>query len=113
VALAAQAARCLGCGVPGCRNACPLGNRISDWLAAAAAGDWGHAADLALATNPLPEVCGRLCPHHRLCEGACARGRMEGVVTIGNLEGEILGRALAAGWTPPGPPPTAPGGART
>jgi glutamate synthase (NADPH/NADH) small chain len=103
-ALAAQAARCLDCGVPGCRNACPLGNRIPDWLAAAAAGRWSEAADLAQATNPLPEVCGRLCPQHRLCEGGCARGRMEGAVTIGAVEGAILGRALAAGWTPPGSP---------
>jgi glutamate synthase (NADPH/NADH) small chain len=102
--LARQAARCLDCGVPGCRNACPLANRIPDWLAAAAAGDWGHAADLATATNPLPEICGRLCPQHRLCEGACARGRMEGAVTIGNLEGLILDRAIAAGWRPPAPP---------
>lgn len=103
-ALAAQAARCLDCGVPGCRNACPLGNQIPDWLAAAAAGRWSEAADLAQGTNPLPEVCGRLCPQHRLCEGGCARGRMEGAVTIGAVEGDILDRALATGWTPPGPP---------
>jgi glutamate synthase (NADPH) small chain len=102
--LARQAARCLDCGVPGCRNACPLGNRIPDWLAAAAAGRWAEAAEIAQATNPLPEVCGRLCPQHRLCEGGCARGHMEGAVTIGTVEGSILDRALAAGWTPPGPP---------
>jgi glutamate synthase (NADPH/NADH) small chain len=99
--LARQAARCLDCGVPGCRNACPLANRIPDWLAAAAAGEWGRAADLATATNPLPEVCGRLCPQERLCEGGCARGRMEGAVTIGAVEGMILDRALASGWGPP------------
>jgi len=102
--LVRQAARCLDCGVPGCRNACPLGNRIPDWLAAAAAGHWAEAAVIAQATNPLPEVCGRLCPRHRLCEGGCARGRMEGAVTIGAVEGAILDRALAAGWTPAGPP---------
>lgn len=102
--LARQAARCLDCGVPGCRNACPLGNRIPDWLAAAAAGRWAEAAEIAQATNPLPEVCGRLCPQHRLCEGGCARGHMEGAVTIGAVEGSILDRALAVGWTPPGPP---------
>lgn len=102
--LARQAARCLDCGVPGCRNACPLGNRIPDWLAAAAAGRWTEAAEIAQATNPLPEICGRLCPQHRLCEGGCARGGMEGAVTIGAVEGSILDRALAAGWTPPGPP---------
>jgi glutamate synthase (NADPH/NADH) small chain len=99
--LARQAARCLDCGVPGCRSACPLANRIPDWLAAAAGGDWGRAADIATATSPLPEVCGRLCPQHRLCEGACARGRMEGAVTIGNLEAAILDQALARGWKPP------------
>ncbi len=104
VALARQAERCLDCGVPGCRTGCPLGNRIPDWLAAAAAGRWTEAAQIAQATNPLPEVCGRLCPQHRLCEGACARGRMEGAVTIGAVEGAILERALAEGWTPPGPP---------
>ena len=102
--LARQAARCLDCGVPGCRNACPLANRIPDWLAAAAAGDWGRAADIATATNPLPEVCGRLCPQHRLCEGGCARGRIEGAVTIGAVEGTILDRALASGWRPPAAP---------
>jgi glutamate synthase (NADPH/NADH) small chain len=99
--LARQAARCLDCGVPGCRNACPLANHIPDWLAAAAAGEWGRAADIALATNPLPEVCGRLCPQHRLCEGSCARGLMEGAVTIGDLEAVILDQALASGWSPP------------
>lgn len=102
--LARQAARCLDCGVPGCRNACPLGNRIPDWLAAAAAGRWAEAAEIAQSTNPLPEVCGRLCPQHRLCEGGCARGHMEGAVTIGAVEGSILDRALTAGWIPPGPP---------
>ncbi len=101
VQLARQAMRCLDCGVPACRNACPLANRIPDWLVAAATGDWRRAADVASATNPLPEICGRLCPQDRLCEGACARGRMEGAVTIGNLEGLILDRALAEGWSPP------------
>jgi glutamate synthase (NADPH/NADH) small chain len=103
-ALAEQAARCLDCGVPGCRNACPLANRIPDWLAAAAAGNWRDAADIAQSTNPLPEACGRLCPQDRLCEGGCARGGMEGAVTIGAVEGAILERALADGWSPPGPP---------
>jgi glutamate synthase (NADPH/NADH) small chain len=102
--LARQAARCLDCGVPGCRAGCPLANRIPDWLAAAAAGEWGRAADLATASNPLPEVCGRLCPQHRLCEGACARGRMEGAVTIGAVEASVLDLALASGWRPPAAP---------
>ncbi len=95
-----QAERCLDCGVPGCRNACPLGNFIPDWLEAAARGDWKTAGDLAHATSPLPEVCGRICPQHRLCEGACTRNQMEGAVTIGAVERTLAERALDAGWRP-------------
>ena len=69
----AQAARCLDCGVPGCRNACPLANRIPDWLQAVAKGDRAGAAAILAETTPLPEVCGALCPQHRLCEGGCTR----------------------------------------
>jgi len=103
-ALAAQAARCLDCGAPACRGACPLGNRIPDWLAAVAKGDIPGAATLAHETNPLPEVCGRLCPQQRLCEGACARGRMEGAVTIGAIEKALVDAAVAENWKPA--PPT-------
>ncbi len=97
---AEQAARCLDCGVPGCRNACPLGNPIPDWLAAAAAGDWATAGERVHAISPLPEVCARLCPQERLCEGACARTGMEGAVTIGAVEQVAAERALADGWRP-------------
>jgi glutamate synthase (NADPH/NADH) small chain len=99
-ALQLQAERCLDCGVPGCRNACPLGNFIPDWLQAAARGDWKTAGDLAHATSPLPEVCGRICPQHRLCEGACTRTQLEGAVTIGAVERTLAERALDAGWRP-------------
>ncbi|MCP4287126.1 MAG: FAD-dependent oxidoreductase, partial [Gammaproteobacteria bacterium] len=95
-----QAERCLDCGVPGCRNACPLGNFIPDWLEAAAKGNWKHAGELAHSTSPLPEVCGTICPQHRLCEGACTRSRMEGAVTIGAVERSIATRALTEGWRP-------------
>lgn len=95
-----QASRCLQCGVPGCRNACPLGNRIPDWLAAAAKGDIEKAAELAHTTSALPEVCGRLCPQHRLCEGACTRTKNDGAVTIGAIESYISDAALASGWRP-------------
>jgi len=95
-----QAERCLDCGVPGCRNACPLGNFIPDWLQAAARGDWKRAGDLVHSTSPLPEVCGTICPQHRLCEGACTRNRLEGAVTIGALERIIAKHALNAGWRP-------------
>jgi glutamate synthase (NADPH/NADH) small chain len=100
-ALAAeQAARCLDCGVPGCRNACPLSNSIPDWLAAVAAGDWVKAGQQVHAHSPLPEICARLCPQEQLCEGACARSGMEGAVTIGAIEQAAAERALAEGWQP-------------
>ncbi len=102
-ALQQQAERCLDCGVPGCRNACPLGNFIPDWLEAAARGEWKSAGDLVHATSPLPEVCGTICPQHRLCEGACTRTQMEGAVTIGAIERALSERALDAGWQPDKP----------
>lgn len=100
-----HADRCLDCGDPGCRNACPLGNFIPDWLEAAAKGDWQRAGDLAHATSPLPEVCGTICPQHRLCEGGCTRSLMEGAVSIGAVERSLVDQALNAGWHPPSPAP--------
>mgnify|MGYP001030629462 CR=1 FL=1 len=95
----AQAARCVDCGVPGCRNACPLTNRIPDWLQAMARGDTAGAAAILAETSALPEVCGALCPQHRLCEGACTRdgegeGLRNGAVTIGALERWLGAAAL-------------------
>lgn len=96
-----QAARCLDCGVPGCVNACPLHNRIPEWLEAVAKGEIETAARIAHATSPLPEVCGRLCPQHRLCEGACTRAQEgKGAVTIGAIERYLTDTALAQGWRP-------------
>ncbi|MDQ1315848.1 MAG: glutamate synthase small chain, partial [Pseudomonadota bacterium] len=102
----AQAARCVDCGVPGCRSACPLANRIPDWLQAVARGDTASAAAILAETSALPEVCGTLCPQHRLCEGACTRdgegeGLKNGAVTIGALE-RWLG-AAALDLPPPAP----------
>lgn len=95
----AQAARCVDCGVPGCRNACPLANRIPDWLQAVARGDTAGAAAILAETSALPEVCGTLCPQHRLCEGACTRdgageGLRNGAVAIGALEKWLGAAAL-------------------
>jgi glutamate synthase (NADPH/NADH) small chain len=95
----AQAARCVDCGVPGCRNACPLANRIPDWLQAVARGDRAAAAAILAETSALPEVCGTLCPQHRLCEGACTRdgagdGLRNGAVAIGALERWLGAAAL-------------------
>ncbi len=98
-----QAARCLDCGVPGCRSGCPLGNRIPDWMRATARGEVSEAAQLAQETNPLPEICGRLCPQHRLCEGACTRTKTDGAVAIGAVEQFLGDGALANGATPPAP----------
>ena len=97
----AQASRCLDCGVPGCSRACPLGNRIPEWLEAVAAGELETAAAICHSTSNLPEVCGSLCPQPRLCEGACTRARVpEGAVTIGAIERWLADTALEQGWRP-------------
>ena len=95
----AAAARCLDCGVPGCRNACPLANRIPDWLRAVARGESREAAAILQSTSALPEVCGRLCPQHRLCEQGCTRngsaeGLKNGAVTIAALERWVAAGAM-------------------
>ena len=97
----AEASRCLDCGVPGCRNACPLANRIPDWLRALARGETTEASAILRETSALPEVCGRLCPQERLCEGGCTRqGEAEGIrngaVAIGALERWLGDRGLEA-----------------
>ena len=90
-----QASRCLNCGLPGCRNSCPLSNRIPEWLGLAASGRIPEAAAVIHQTNPLPEVCGRLCPQNRLCEGGCTLAQEEqGAVAIGALERTITDLAL-------------------
>ncbi len=97
----AQATRCLDCGVPGCISACPLSNRIPEWLEAVAAGDIETAAQISHATSNLPEVCGSLCPQHRLCEGSCTKAKEpDGAVTIGAIERYLTDAAFKQGWQP-------------
>ncbi|RUO32861.1 FAD-dependent oxidoreductase [Aliidiomarina sanyensis] len=98
--VAAQADRCIDCGNPYCEWQCPVHNYIPQWLELAAAGKYIEAAELSHQTNSLPEVCGRVCPQDRLCEGACTLNDDFGAVTIGAIEKEINEKAFAAGWRP-------------
>jgi len=105
-----QASRCIDCGEPACRRACPLQNRIPEWLALAKQGDMKAAASLIHSTNPLPEFCGQLCPQERLCEGACARETQGvGAVSIGAIEHSVIRQAQNSGWEPVGLPATSNG----
>ncbi len=97
---AAQADRCLACGNPYCQNKCPLHNNIPNWLRLANEGRIIEAVELAHATNSLPEVCGRVCPQDRLCEGDCTLNAEFGAVTIGNVEKYITEKAFEMGWKP-------------
>lgn len=96
----AQADRCLGCGNPYCEWKCPVHNYIPNWLKLANEGRIIEAAELSHQTNSLPEICGRVCPQDRLCEGACTLNDEFGAVTIGNIERYINDTALAQGWRP-------------
>ncbi|MEO1309725.1 MAG: NAD(P)-dependent oxidoreductase, partial [Pseudomonadota bacterium] len=99
---AEQAARCSQCGVPFCQNHCPLQNNIPDWLRLVAEGDMQSAYAVSSATNAMPEVCGRICPQDRLCEGSCVIEQSgHGTVTIGAVETYITETAWAEGWVPP------------
>ncbi len=95
-----QADRCLACGNPYCEWRCPVHNYIPDWLRLAFAGRIVQAAELCHQTNSLPEVCGRVCPQDRLCEGACTLNDDFGAVTIGAIEKYIVDTALQMGWRP-------------
>lgn len=95
-----QAARCLDCGNPYCSWGCPLHNFIPQWLELAREGRVHEAAALCHETNPLPEICGRVCPQDRLCEGSCTLNDGFGAVTIGAVEKYIVDKALAEGWSP-------------
>lgn len=95
-----QSHRCLDCGNPYCEWKCPVHNYIPNWLKLVHEGNIWEAADLCHQTNSLPEVCGRICPQDRLCEGACTLNDGFGAVTIGNIEKYITDRALAEGWEP-------------
>ncbi|WP_026244345.1 FAD-dependent oxidoreductase [Dasania marina] len=95
-----QAHRCLSCGNPYCEWKCPVHNFIPNWLKLVADGNLFEAAELSHQTNTLPEVCGRVCPQDRLCEGACTLNDGFGAVTIGSTEKYITDTALAMGWRP-------------
>lgn len=97
---ASQAARCLDCGNPYCQWSCPVHNYIPDWLELVAQGNINEAAELSSRTNSLPEICGRVCPQDRLCEGACTLNDGFGAVTIGSIEKYITDTALESGWRP-------------
>lgn len=95
-----QTHRCLECGNPYCEWKCPVHNYIPNWLKLVAEGQLFRAAELCHQTNTLPEVCGRVCPQDRLCEGACTLNDGFGAVTIGNAEKYINDTAFALGWRP-------------
>ena len=98
--VAEQSHRCLECGNPYCEWKCPVHNLIPNWLKLLSDGRLFEAAELSHQTNTLPEVCGRVCPQDRLCEGACTLHDGFGAVTIGNAEKYITDTALAMGWRP-------------
>ncbi|KAB6716532.1 MULTISPECIES: NAD(P)-dependent oxidoreductase [Roseobacteraceae] len=94
-----QASRCSQCGVPYCQSHCPLHNNIPDWLRLTATGRLKEAYELSQATNTFPEICGRICPQDRLCEGNCVIEQSgHGTVTIGSVEKYITDTAWENGW---------------
>lgn len=95
-----QAGRCLACGNPYCEWKCPVHNYIPNWLKLIQEGNLFEAAELSHKTNSLPEMCGRVCPQDRLCEGACTLNDGFGAVTIGSIEKYITDEALKLGWRP-------------
>jgi glutamate synthase (NADPH/NADH) small chain len=97
-----QASRCSQCGIPFCQSHCPLGNNIPDWLMLTANGRLEEAYEISAATSNMPEVCGRICPQDRLCEGGCVIEQSgHGTVTIGAVERYITDTAWEKGWVPP------------
>jgi len=97
-----QAARCSQCGIPFCQTHCPLHNNIPDWLRMTAEGRIEEAFELSSATSTFPEVCGRICPQDRLCEGSCVIEKAGwGTVTIGSVERYINDKAWEMGWIKP------------
>ena len=97
---AEQAGRCLECGNPYCEWKCPVHNYIPNWLKLIEEGNLIEAAELSHKTNSLPEICGRVCPQDRLCEGACTLNTGFGAVTIGAIEKYISDEAFKQGWRP-------------
>ncbi|GAA6209381.1 NAD(P)-dependent oxidoreductase [Cognatishimia sp. WU-CL00825] len=97
-----QASRCSQCGVPYCQSHCPLHNNIPDWLRLTATGRLEEAYEVSQATNTFPEICGRICPQDRLCEGNCVIEQSgHGTVTIGTVEKYITDTAWEKGWVKP------------
>ena len=97
-----QSSRCSQCGVPFCQIHCPLSNNIPDWLKLSAEGRMKEAYELSQSTNNMPEVCGRICPQDRLCEGNCVIEQSgHGTVTIGSIEKHITDTAWEKGWVKP------------
>lgn len=97
-----QASRCSQCGVPFCQNHCPLENNIPDWLKLTAEGRLEDAYRISAATNSMPEICGRICPQDRLCEGSCVIEQSgHGTVTIGSVERYLTDTAWQEGWVEP------------
>ena len=99
-----QASRCSQCGVPFCQVHCPLNNNIPDWLKLTAEGRLEEAYEIASATNNFPEICGRVCPQDRLCEGNCVIEKGFNSVTIGAVEKYITDTAWENGWVKPPKP---------
>ena len=100
-----QSSRCSQCGIPFCQVHCPLQNNIPDWLMLAAQGRLEEAYEASSATNNMPEICGRICPHDRLCEGNCVIEEAgHGTVTIGAVEKYITDTAWERGWVRPPKP---------
>lgn len=95
---AEQASRCSQCGVPFCQVHCPLHNNIPDWLMLTAQGRLEEAYEVAAATNTFPEICGRICPQDRLCEGNCVIEKGFESVTIGTVEKYVTDQAFQNGW---------------
>ena len=97
-----QASRCSQCGVPYCQTHCPLHNNIPDWLRMTAEGRLREAYEISQATNTFPDICGRICPQVRLCEGnSLIEQSGQGTVTIGSVEKYITDTAFEEGWVPP------------
>ncbi|MDD2704827.1 MAG: FAD-dependent oxidoreductase, partial [Acidocella sp.] len=97
----AQASRCSQCGIPFCSVNCPLSNNIPDWLKLTAEGRLEEAYELSSATNTFPEICGRICPQDRLCEGNCVIEKSFESVTIGAVERYVTDTAFEKGWVKP------------